>query len=212
MGEFAGLDAAIAKQKAYSDMGEFAGVDKAIARQQQPFDEFAGLDAAIAKQKAYSDMGEFAGVDKAVARNKTMDEAVQASSPTSSGGFNLDSLSFGPKGMPVVKQIKSAAASIPEKKQPSPGKAINQDTGEEYTPIEELEKQKAEADKKSGAAASTSKPATAAGGKEANLNDVVTALNSLNTKMGQLITKTEDLFNKQINATKSNSSNIYART
>lgn len=34
LGEFAGLDAAIARQRQYEDLGEFAGIDQAIAQQQ----------------------------------------------------------------------------------------------------------------------------------------------------------------------------------
>jgi hypothetical protein len=34
LGEFAGLDAAIARQREYENLGEFAGIDQAIAQQQ----------------------------------------------------------------------------------------------------------------------------------------------------------------------------------
>ena len=69
------------------------------------------------------------------------------------------------------------------------------------------------------AAANKPKPAEAAtpaakpavGSKDATLNDVVSSLNMLNKQMGQLLSQSESLGTKQIKATKSNSSNIYAR-
>lgn len=48
--------------------------------------------------------------------------------------------------------------------------------------------------------------------KDANLNDVVKSLDSLNKQMGTLIAQNEDIGNKQISATRSKSSNIYERT
>ena len=46
---------------------------------------------------------------------------------------------------------------------------------------------------------------------KATLDDVVGSLNSLNNRMERLLTTHEDIGNKQIRATKSNNSNIYAR-
>jgi hypothetical protein len=62
--------------------------------------------------------------------------------------------------------------------------------------------------KKSGSAAQTV-ASTATASKAATLDDVVKSLNSLNMLMGQLISKTEDIGNKQIKSTKSLSGNIY---
>jgi hypothetical protein len=69
------------------------------------------------------------------------------------------------------------------------------------------------------AAANKPKPAEAAptaakpavGSKDATLNDVVSSLDRLNIQMGQLLSQHEELGAKQIKATKSNGSNIYAR-
>ena len=49
------------------------------------------------------------------------------------------------------------------------------------------------------------------GSKDATLNDVVGSLNMLNKQMGQLLSQQQDIGARQIKATKSNSSNIYAR-
>jgi uncharacterized protein YoxC len=73
------------------------------------------------------------------------------------------------------------------------------------------------AEETAAAAANKPKPAEttaakpAVGSKDATLNDVVSSLNMLNKQMGQLLSQTEDLGARQIKATKSNGSNIYAR-
>jgi len=94
--------------------------------------------------------------------------------------------------------IKAQAATIPKavNKTASPGKKINPETGEEYTPV----------DAKPAAAAT---PAAEPQGKAATMNDVVKQLQSLNMLMGQLLSKTDDLGTKQIKATKSSSANLY---
>jgi hypothetical protein len=51
----------------------------------------------------------------------------------------------------------------------------------------------------------------AVGSKDATLNDVVSSLDRLNIQMGQLLSQHGELGAKQIKATKSNGSNIYAR-
>ena len=203
--EFAGLDEAIAKQRALTDFGEFAGVDEAIAKQQPAtvdYDEFAGVDEQI-KRNREADAELARESRRKPALDENMKEAVQAASPTAnSDKFNLDSLSFSPTGMPIVKQVKQATSSLPAKTDTS------QDDAETAKFKRQAETKKEEDKTKSETSTKLATPA----GKEASLNDVVTALNSLNSKIGQLITKTEDLFNKQIQATKSNSNNIYART
>ena len=170
-----------------------------------PLDEFGDLDGAIAKQQAMSDMGEFAGVDEAVAKQGAMADMVSATSPTA-GGIDIGNISFGPNGMPIMGQTKAAAATIPAKpveKQASPGKKINPETGEEYTPVEELEKQQ-------GKTTAKSKSTPAAGGaKEASMSDMLTSLNQLNTKMAQLITVTETGHKDVAKATKSNNPNLF---
>jgi hypothetical protein len=151
--------------------------------------EFAGVDEAVAKEAATSkfDMGEFAGVDEAVAKEAS-------SNASSASGINLDM--FNMPGM--SGSIKAQAATIPKavNKTASPGKKINPETGEEYTPV----------DAKPAAAA---KPAAEPQGKAATMNDVVKQLQSLNMLMGQLLSKTEDLGAKQIKATKSSGANLY---
>jgi hypothetical protein len=154
------------------DMGEFAGVDEAVAK-----------EAATKK----FDMGEFAGVDEAVAKEASSNAA-------SASGINLDMFSMPGMG----GSIKAQAATIPKAvtKTASPGKKINPETGEEYTPV----------DAKPAAATA---PAAAPQAKTATMNDVVKQLETLNMLMGQLLSKTEDLGAKQIKATKSSSANLY---
>lgn len=152
--------------------------------------EFAGVDEAVAKEAATKkfDMGEFAGVDEAIAKEAS-------SSTPSASGINLDMFSMPGMG----GSIKAQAATIPKavtQKTPSPGKKINPETGEEYTPV----------DAKPTAA---TPPAAAPQAKTATMNDVVKQLESLNMLMGQLLSKTEDLGAKQIKATKSSSANLY---
>ncbi len=55
----------------------------------------------------------------------------------------------------------------------------------------------------------TAKPPVSS--KDATLNDVVSSLNMLNKQMGQLLSQQQDIGARQIKATKSNGSNIYAR-
>jgi hypothetical protein len=115
----------------------------------------------------------------------------------SSIGIDLNSINlpgFGP-------QLKSGTASIPEKKA-SPGKKINPETGEEYTPLPE------KADKPKGEVKPTD---SSPGKKDASLSDVVASLNMLNKQMGQLLSQQDELGRKQIQATQANSSNVYAK-
>ena len=170
-----------------------------------PVDEFAGVDEAVAKQTAMSDMGEFAGVDAAVAKQGAMADMVSATSPTA-GGIDIGNISFGPNGMPIMGQTKAAAASIPAKpaeKQASPGKKINPETGEEYTPVGDAKAK----DKDKG----TDKKTTAAAGgtKEASMSDLLASMNQLNSKVTQLITVTESGHRDVAKATKSNNPNLF---
>jgi len=139
--------------------------------------------------------------------SKTMSDAVESASPTPTNrGITMDSFTLGPNGLPIAKP-KSTAAAVPNKpaeKQASPGKKINPETGEEYTPVEELAKQQ-------GETASRSKPAAGGDGKGATLDDVVKSLNALNSKMGQLISTNEEGHKNVAKAAKSNNANLYAR-
>jgi hypothetical protein len=180
--------------------------------------EFGDLDGAIAKQASMQDT-EFGDLDGAIAKNQADDEArselareskrgamkdvVAGSSPTAtqSRGITMDSFTLGPNGMPIAKP-KSTAAATPDKpteKQASPGKKINPETGEEYTPVGDAKP----GDKKPAAAGGESKAAT--------LDDVVKSINALNTKMGQLIAVNEDGHKASAKAAKSGSNNLYAR-
>jgi hypothetical protein len=126
-------------------------------------------------------------------------EGKQIPTPKASSiGVDLNAINlpgFGP-------QLKSGTASIPEKKA-SPGKKINPETGEEYTPLPD----KAAKPKKEETA-STKETASK---KDATLSDVVTSLNMLNKQMGQLLSQQDELGRKQIQATQANSSNVYAK-
>lgn len=163
----------------YSDINEAMPVDT----------EFGDLDGAIAKNQA----------------DDAMKNLVADSSPTKDQGrgISMDSFTLGPNGLPIAKP-KSTAAAVPEKKpeekKASPGKAINPETGEEYTPV--------------GDAKSSDKKTVASGGsdsKAATLDDVVKSLNALNSKMGQLISTTETGHKDVAKAAKSGSTNVYAR-
>ena len=168
-----------------------------------PYDEFGDLDGAIAKQQADSQEGKLLSSS---ASGNAMNEVVAGSSPTASQGRGItsDSITIGPNGMPIAKP-KSTAAAAPDKpaeKKASPGKAINPETGEEYTPLSELEKQ---------AGATKAAPPKPAGGsdKAATLDDVVKSLNALNTKMGQLIDVNETGHKASAKAAKSTGANLY---
>lgn len=161
----------------------YADIDDAM-----PIDtEFGDLDGAIAKNKA----------------DDAMQSMVQGSSPTKiDRGISMDSFTLGPNGLPIAKP-KPTAAAIPEKpaeKQASPGKKINPETGEEYTPV--------------GDAKPADKKTVAAGGsdnKSATLDDLLKSMNSLNMLMGQLIATTESGHKDVAKAAKSNNTNLYAR-
>jgi hypothetical protein len=72
------------------------------------------------------------------------------------------------------------------------------------------ESQPAADTKKPAAAPGSAKPQSSTSGKESTLNDVVASLNTLNTKMGQLIAQNEELGAAQIKATKTaGSSNLF---
>lgn len=201
--EFSGLDQAIEQQKNAEIQKNTSGMDLmaedgSIAQgmkinpetgetyytdlpkqPEEPFDEFKGLDEAIAKQK--------------VTEKKTEDKGRMPS---------LSSISFGPSGMPVFKQVEAAKQTLGQKTA-SPGKKINPETGEEYTPADAA-KPKADTKKEE------SKPAVATK-KESTLDDVVKGINQLNSLMTRFVEDHKELGNKQIRAVKSNSADLYAR-
>ena len=165
-----------------------------------PYDEFGGLDDAIAQNQADSEQ-------RAKSTSSAMQEVVTGSSPAKlDRGITTDSFTLGPNGLPIAKP-KSTAAAVPDKKpeekKASPGKAINPETGEEYTPLSELEKQSAS--KKDAA------PKSGGDSKSATLDDLLKSMNALNTKVSQLISTTETGHKDVAKAAKSNNANLYAR-
>ena len=115
---------------------------------------------------------------------------------------SMDQLTIGPDGMPKISakpQAQSIPAAVnPAEKQASPGKKINPETGEEYTPVGDAKP----ADKKTAATET----------KTATLDDVAKLLSSLNTTMKQIATAASETNNKlgqQVKATKAMSGNVH---
>jgi hypothetical protein len=117
----------------------------------------------------------------------------------------MDQLTIGPDGMPKIS-AKPQAQTIPAavkaaEKQASPGKKINPETGEEYSPTAETKT----ADKKTAVTET----------KTATLDDVAKLLTSLNTTMKQIATAASETNNKlgqQVKATKAMSGNVHGAT
>jgi chemotaxis protein histidine kinase CheA len=115
---------------------------------------------------------------------------------------SMDQLTIGPDGMPKISAKPQAqtipAAVKPAEKQASPGKKINPETGEEYTPVGDAKP----ADKKTATVET----------KTATLDDVAKLLSSLNTTMKQIATAASETNNKlgqQVKATKAMSGNVH---
>ena len=197
-----------------SDEGKaaLAQMETAKAEMSKFFKDGVGSIATneAGKEKDFSKIGAEQGAEaeanaraellkKSASGRIDVQEGKQIPTPKASSiGVDLNSINlpgFGP-------QLKSGTASIPEKKA-SPGKKINPDTGEEYTPLPE----KADKPKKEEKAATKD----TASKKDATLSDVVTSLNMLNKQMGQLLSQQDELGRKQIQATQANSSNVYAK-
>jgi hypothetical protein len=115
---------------------------------------------------------------------------------------SMDQLTIGPDGMPKIS-AKPQAQTIPaavkaSEKQASPGKKINPETGEEYSPVAETK---------------TAETKTAGiETKTATLDDVAKLLSSLNTTMKQIATAASETNNKlgqQVKATKAMSGNVH---
>ena len=217
--EFGDLESAMAKvaQDVDTEFGDLTGAMKRAAEEMYPDTEFGDLEGAIAKQKgkainpetgeeytpvsslpetpAPADFDEFAGLDEATAKNKADDEATKKVKMPS-----LSSISFGPSGMPMFKQAEAARQSLGQKTA-SPGKKINPETGEEYTPVSSTTATKKE----------ESKPTAAADATKSTLDDVVKSLNQLNSLMSRFVEDAKDIGNKQIRAVKSSSADLYSR-
>lgn len=137
----------------------------------------------------------FAQMASGTSTSSLMD-AVKASSPSASQdrGISMDSFSLGPNGLPIAKP-KSISSAVPEKKK--------EDTSAE----EAVAKAKADAAKSSEPAKEKKAGPTEAA--TATLDDLLKSLNSLNTKMGQLISTTDEGHSKVAKAAKSGGQNIY---
>ena len=114
---------------------------------------------------------------------------IKAETTNKAKNTKFSDISIDANGMPVIRSKAESLKKEEPKKEPSPGKKINPETGEEYTPVDE----------------SAKTPSAKDGAKEqkSNLDDVVKKLELLNTTMNALIKKTEDISSKQIQATKS---------
>lgn len=117
-------------------------------------------------------------------------------------------LKFDQYGMPITSGIKEKAAEIPVELQ----KKEEAKKAETKTDVESM-KQGIAAGKP--AAPEPAKPEDkkppATTTKESTLNDVVQALNQLNTKVSSLIEVQKDLGQRQIKATKANSRDVYSQ-
>jgi hypothetical protein len=105
-----------------------------------------------------------------------------------------------PVTIPAPKEENKIAGNTAQsiKKEPSPGKKINPETGEEYTPVGDAKP----ADKKTATVET----------KTATLDDVAKLLSSLNTTMKQIATAASETNNKlgqQVKATKAMSGNVH---
>ena len=198
-----------------TEFGNLEGAMKAAQERMYPDTEFGDLEGAMKRQapeQQYKDT-EFGDLDGAIRKNQeddAMRSLVEGSSPTTAQAgagnkISMDSFTMSKNGMPIFKP-KSTASAVPSKpaeKQASPGKAINPETGEEYTPLSELEKQ-------AGATKADAPKSAGSSGKAATLDDVVKSLNALNTKMGQLIDVNETGHKASAKAAKSSSANLYS--
>jgi len=138
---------------------------------------------------------------------KKMGETVNANISSSyRDKVDMKSLKFDQYGMPITSQIKERAAEIPTeiKKKEEEKKAAS--TTQPSAPATPPATTAAKPEEKKPDAA---KP-PAATGKESTLNDVVVALNQLNTKVTTLIDVQKDLGQRQIKATKANGKDVYA--
>jgi len=143
--------------------------------------------------------------DAGLLDSPAMSEAIQAANPVAapSTGIDIGGITFGPNGMPIVKQTKAAAATIPSKTE----------SKDEETKAKEQQAKALTAAEKAGPdklnqTKETPKPA-ATTGKETTLSEVVSALNQVNSRLGQLITVTQDGHRDVAKAAKSNNPNLF---
>ncbi len=175
--------------------------------------EFGDLEGAIARNTADDEQRQAqAAWDSAVVPDRldsAMSDLVDSTAPTPAqnsgrGPIDINSFTLGKNGLPIAKP-KSAAAAVPDKpaeKTASPGKKINPETGDEYTPVDTASPAKSDTGTKK-VAGSTAEKST--------LDDVVKALTALNTKVNDLIRVNEEGHKQVARAAKANSSNIFER-
>ena len=179
---------------ALADMEKQTATIKSDISSALPVDtEFGDLDGAIAKNKEDDDIRAAKAAWDSAVPSKLDSEKLDMSSVSKAGQSkvpNLDAISFGPNGMPMFKQAEAAKQTLTKDAKSTDKKTETADASKPKT------------DKTEDKSTTPSK-------KEATLSDVVASLNQLNTKMGQLITQQADIGNKQVRATKSNSSNLY---
>ncbi len=210
--EFGDLAGAMksASERMYPDT-EFGDLEGAMAKASQDIDtEFGDLEGAMkyAQSQPYDEFGDLEG---AMAKQSAMNDLVSSTAPTAAQQpgrkIDINSFTLSPTGMPIPKP-KSTASAVPDKpvaKQASPGKAINPETGEEYTPVG------AETAAKPTSSSDSRPTAGAGGGSKNTLDDVVQALNALNSKVGQLITTSEQGYASIARSAKAGSNNLYER-
>lgn len=214
--DFAGLEEAIQEQKrmAANTSGQDIYAEDGTVAQGMKINPETGETYYTDDTTTPVPYDEMAGVDEAVAQQSAMDDLINATSPTvgqepGRGKIDINSFTLSKSGMPIAKPKSTAAAAPakPAEKQASPGKKINPETGEEYTPVEELEKQQGQT-----AAKSNSSAGSAAGGEgKSTLDDVVKALTALNSKVSQLVSTSEQGFASVARSNKSMSNNLYER-
>ncbi len=192
-----------------------------------PVNEVAELDKSVTDQKSISNaptvdsfFNAVPSLDKLLGEASSklkidtpavpsLDKLLAEASPklaevTSS--INADSFTLGPNGLPIPKP-KSTAAAVPAKK-------------EELSAEEEAKQREARAkadmakgDAQGGDKTIKKEDKSASGGesKNATLDDVVKAITTLNSKVGQLITTSEQGYATIARSAKSSSSNLYER-
>ena len=162
--------------------------------------EFGDLDGAIAKNQQDDEArAEMDRESRRGSRGAVMQDLVANTAPTAtqSRGITMDSFTLGPNGMPIAKP-KSTSAAAPEKKK---------DENESDAETARLKRQNDAKKEDEKGSAGEKKGGTET--KAATLDDVVKSLNALNTKMGQLITVSEDGHKSTAKAAKSGSANLY---
>jgi len=142
---------------------------------------------------------EFGDLDGAIkAQEATASEDITPKSAIATPAIDLNAINLPGFGAQMKANAASVPAAVnkPAERQASPGKKINPETGEEYSPVAEM-KPKEE------------KPAQR-GGKTAALEDVVKGLDMLNITMNKLLSQSDDLGRKQITALEKNPKNMYS--